>query len=126
MAVNKIVIIGAGSTEFTPGLLADLVTSPNLRSLEIALVDIDAVTVDTMTRLAQRMSDAKGAALKISGTTDRREALLRLADQLELDLKKIVSAVSTAAGSMLRCFRTRSRARLTRLLSSSSLRPCRT
>jgi alpha-galactosidase len=76
MAVNKIVIIGAGSTEFTPGLLADLVTSPNLRSLEVALVDIDATTVDTMTRLAQRMSDAKGAALKISGTTDRREALL--------------------------------------------------
>ena len=75
MRTQKIVIIGAGSTEFTPGLLADLVTSDQLQNTEVALVDIDTEAVDTMTRLAKRMSDARGAGLKVSGTTDRREAL---------------------------------------------------
>lgn len=71
----KIVIIGAGSTEFTPGLLADLVASPNLGDAEVALVDIDPWAVETMTRLAQRLADERGAGLMVSGTTDRREAL---------------------------------------------------
>ena len=75
MRTQKIVIIGAGSTEFTPGLLADLVTSDQLQDTEVALVDIDPEAVDTMTRLAQRMSQARGAGLKVSGTIDRREAL---------------------------------------------------
>jgi alpha-galactosidase len=71
----KIVIIGAGSTEFTPGLLADIVTSNTLSDVEIALVDIDAEAVDTMSRLARRMADRQGFALKISGSTDRRDML---------------------------------------------------
>jgi alpha-galactosidase/6-phospho-beta-glucosidase family protein len=75
MRTLKIVIIGAGSTEFTPGLLADLVTSDQLRKTEVALVDIDPEAVDTMTRLARRMSEARDAGLKVSGTVDRREAL---------------------------------------------------
>jgi len=73
--MTKIVIIGAGSTEFTPGLLADLVASPELSSAEVALVDIDPWAVDTMTRLAQRLADERGVRLKVSGTVDRREAL---------------------------------------------------
>jgi alpha-galactosidase len=75
MATIKIVIIGAGSTEFTPGLLADLVKSPDLANSEIALVDIDPGAVATMSKLAQRMADARGVGLKVSGTTNQREAL---------------------------------------------------
>jgi len=75
MRTLKIVIIGAGSTEFTPGLLADLVTSDQLRNTEVALVDIDPEAVDTMTRLARRMSEVRDAGLKVTGTIDRREAL---------------------------------------------------
>ncbi|MBA2468049.1 MAG: alpha-glucosidase/alpha-galactosidase [Chloroflexia bacterium] len=75
MTAIKIVIIGAGSTEFTPGLLADLVASPDLRDAEVALVDIDPWAVETMTRLAQRLADERGVGLKVSGTTDRREVL---------------------------------------------------
>lgn len=71
----KIVLIGAGSTEFTPGLLADLVASPDLSDAEVALVDIDPWAVETMTRLAQRLADERGVGLRVSGTTNRREAL---------------------------------------------------
>ncbi|HYH11438.1 MAG TPA: hypothetical protein VD789_03705, partial [Thermomicrobiales bacterium] len=73
--MTKIVIIGAGSTEFTPGLLADLVSSPHLNDAEVALVDIDPWAVETMVGLAQRLSGERGANLRILGTTDRREAL---------------------------------------------------
>ncbi|HVL23189.1 MAG TPA: hypothetical protein VM450_03845 [Thermomicrobiales bacterium] len=73
--MTKIVIIGAGSTEFTPGLLADLVASPHLNTAEVALVDIDPWAVETMVRLAHRLNQERGTGLTISGTTDRREAL---------------------------------------------------
>lgn len=75
MKTIKIVLIGAGSTEFTPGLLADLVASPDLSDAEVALVDIDPWAVETMTRLAQRLADERGVGLRVSGTTNRREAL---------------------------------------------------
>jgi alpha-galactosidase len=73
--MTKIVIIGAGSTEFTPGLLADLVASPHLNDAEVALVDIDPWATETMVRLAHRLNQERGANLTISGATDRREAL---------------------------------------------------
>jgi alpha-galactosidase len=73
--MTKIVIIGAGSTEFTPGLLADLVASPHLSDAEVGLVDIDPWATETMVRLAHRLNQERGASLTISGTTDRREAL---------------------------------------------------
>ena len=44
-----------------------------------------------------RQIRAEQDSMREKAEADRREALLRLADQLELDLKKIVSAVSTAA-----------------------------
>jgi alpha-galactosidase len=73
--MTKIVIIGAGSTEFTPGLLADLVASPHLSDAEVALVDIDPWAVETMVLLAQRLVRERGVGLTVTGTTDRREAL---------------------------------------------------
>lgn len=73
--MTKIVLIGAGSTEFTPGLLADLVASAHLNNAEVTLVDIDPWATETMVRLAERLNAESGARLTISGTTDRREAL---------------------------------------------------
>ncbi len=75
MSSIKIVLIGAGSTEFTPGLLADLVASPQLCDSEVALVDIDPWAVETMVRLARRLASERGVGLTVSGATDRREAL---------------------------------------------------
>lgn len=73
--MTKLVIIGAGSTEFTPGLLADLASSPTLSDAEVALVDIDPWATETMVRLAHRLNVERGARLTISGATDRRDAL---------------------------------------------------
>jgi alpha-galactosidase len=71
----KTVIIGAGSTVFTPGLIADLINAPHLNDSTVALVDIDPTAAEIMTRLAQRMARERGVALKIVGTTNRREVL---------------------------------------------------
>jgi len=75
MAKPKIVIIGAGSTVFTPGLIADLTRSESLRDAEVVLVDIDPRAVEVMVKLARRLADQKGVALRVEGTTDRRQAL---------------------------------------------------
>ncbi len=71
----KVVIIGAGSTVFTPGLIADLVNSPHLNDSTVALVDIDPTAVEIMTRLAGRIARERGVTLRIVGTTDRRKVL---------------------------------------------------
>jgi len=71
----RIVLIGAGSTVFTPGLLADLATSPTFHDATVVLVDIDPVAVDVMSRLGRRIATERGVALRVEGTTDRRAAL---------------------------------------------------
>lgn len=71
----KIVIIGAGSTVFTPGLIADLANSTHLNGATVALVDIDLGAVEVMTWLARRIASEKGVSLKVEGTTNRHEAL---------------------------------------------------
>jgi alpha-galactosidase len=71
----KVVIVGAGSTVFTPGLIVDLVTSRCLRDAMVWLVDVDHHAVDVMSRLAGRIARERGVGLRIEGTTDRREAL---------------------------------------------------
>lgn len=71
----KIVIIGAGSTVFTPGLIADLTGSDYLKDATVALVDINPKAAATMARYAERVSRERGANLKIEHTTDRRDVL---------------------------------------------------
>ena len=71
----KVVIIGAGSTVFTPGLIADLVNSERLRDATIALVDVKPDAAETMARLAERIARERGAGLRVEATTDRRQAL---------------------------------------------------
>lgn len=71
----KIVIVGAGSTVFTPGLLLDLVRHPVLRDAHVGLVDIDPDAVETMTAFARRLARDRGVGLHVDGHTDRREML---------------------------------------------------
>lgn len=76
MSRLKIVIIGAGSASFGPTTLATIVRNEALRGSELALVDLDEGAVTNAARVAERMSAAWGAAMSVSGTTDRRHALL--------------------------------------------------
>src|SRR5262245_33586681 len=70
-----ITLIGAGSVEFTRGLVADVVTTPELHGTTIALHDIDAERLSVAEAFARRASDATGAGLTITTNVDRRAAL---------------------------------------------------
>lgn len=71
---RKVAFVGAGSLEFTRELLADLMTVPELRDMDVAFTDIDPVNLENVTRLCQRDLAANGIQTKILATTDRREA----------------------------------------------------
>ena len=75
MAQHKIVLIGAGSTVFTPGLLADLVASPVFDGAAVHLVDINEDAAVTMAALGRRIAKERGSRLTVEAHTDRREAL---------------------------------------------------
>jgi alpha-galactosidase/6-phospho-beta-glucosidase family protein len=71
----KVVIIGAGSTVFTPGLIADLANSNHLHDATVALVDIKPAAVETMRRFAERVARERGVGLRVVAATDRRDVL---------------------------------------------------
>jgi alpha-galactosidase len=74
-AVTRIVLIGAGSVEFTRNLLGDFLSYPELRDAEIVLHDIDPDRLSTAMRMAQWTAEALGAKPSIEGYLDRRAAL---------------------------------------------------
>ncbi len=71
----KVVLIGAGSTVFTPGLLADLAASPVFDAAAIHLVDINEDAAVTMAALGRRIAKERGSGLSVEAHVDRREAL---------------------------------------------------
>jgi len=75
MGSPKITIIGAGSTTFTPGLITDLIHTPELAGSTLTLYDIAIEKLEVMTRLGQRMVREWGADIQIESAAERREAL---------------------------------------------------
>ena len=75
MARLKLVLIGAGSTVFTQRLVADIILAGEAHVWELALVDIDPVTLDAVGKLVAKMLAAKRAAIPVTATTDRRIVL---------------------------------------------------
>ena len=71
----KLVLIGAGSTVFTQRLVADVILSGEADRWEIALVDIDPVTLDAVDRLVRKLLLFKNVDLPVVSTTNRREVL---------------------------------------------------
>ena len=71
----RIVLVGAGSVEFTRNLLGDFLSYPELRDAEIVLHDIDGDRLATAQRMAHWTVGALGATPRISGSLDRLEAL---------------------------------------------------
>ena len=72
---RNIVIIGAGSTAFTTGLVTDLVLTPDMGPWELRLVDIDPEALETAAGLSRRMIDARGADTTIRSSVERRDLL---------------------------------------------------
>ncbi|UPH72240.1 hypothetical protein LGT41_0005335 [Abyssibius alkaniclasticus] len=75
MSRHKLVLIGAGSTVFTQRLVADIILAGEENLWELALVDIDPVTLDAVNKLVGKMLVAKNANIPVTATTERRDVL---------------------------------------------------
>lgn len=71
----RIVLVGAGSVTFTRNLLADIMSYPALRSIELVLHDIDPERLQTAARMARWIAHALGAKPRIEVSPERRAAL---------------------------------------------------
>jgi alpha-galactosidase len=73
--MTRIVLVGAGSVEFTRNLLGDILSAPALRNCDIVLHDIDPDRLTTAERMARWTADALDASPTVSAHLDRRDAL---------------------------------------------------
>jgi alpha-galactosidase len=73
--MTRIVLVGAGSVEFTRNLLGDFLTHPELRDATIVLHDIDADRLRTAERMAAWTAAALDAHPIIEAHLERRAAL---------------------------------------------------
>jgi alpha-galactosidase len=73
--MTRIVLVGAGSVEFTRNLLGDFLSFDALRGAQLVLHDIDADRLATAERMARWTADALGATPSIEAHLDRRTAL---------------------------------------------------
>src|SRR4051812_16502087 len=72
--MTRIVLVGAGSVEFTRNLLGDFLSYPELRDAEIVLHDLDPDRLRTAQRMAEWTAGALAATPRIEASLDRREA----------------------------------------------------
>lgn len=71
----QMAIIGAGSAQFSGGLIRDLCVTPGLHGSTVMLMDIHADRLDFIGKMARKLSDELGAQLEIRTTLSREEAL---------------------------------------------------
>ena len=73
----KIVLVGAGSREFGPASIRDLLLSDPLcgRGLNIVLVDLDASELERTRAYADAVAERLGRSVALSATTDLADAL---------------------------------------------------
>jgi alpha-galactosidase len=73
--MTKIAFIGAGSLEFTRGLVRDILTFPLLKDSTICLMDINPERLDWSRQMVERIVQMGKYPAKVEVTTDRAEAL---------------------------------------------------
>lgn len=73
--MTRIVLVGAGSVEFTRNLLGDILSSPALHDADLVLHDIDPERLKTAERMARWTAAALEAKPSITSHLDRRAAL---------------------------------------------------
>jgi alpha-galactosidase len=73
--MTRIVLVGAGSVEFTRNLLGDILSYPELVDATIVLHDIDADRLATAERMASWTAGALNAHPRVQPELDRRAAL---------------------------------------------------
>lgn len=75
MIPTKIAVIGAGSASFGLNTLATILRSERLHGSTLALIDIHAEHLETITALARRMNQAWDAGFRIESATNRTAVL---------------------------------------------------
>lgn len=73
--MTKITFIGAGSLEFTRGLVRDILTFPLLEDATLCLMDIDPERLDFAKRSVEKIVQLGKYPAKVVATLDRVEAL---------------------------------------------------
>jgi alpha-galactosidase len=73
--MTKIAFIGAGSLQFTRGLVRDILTFPLLEDATLSLMDIDAERLEFARKSVQRIVDMGNYPARVEATMDQREAL---------------------------------------------------
>lgn len=71
----RLAVIGAGSAQFSLGLVRDVCLTDSLAGSTIVLMDVDRDRLDSTTELARRYAHELGKDLKFEKTTDRLKAL---------------------------------------------------
>ena len=71
----KISVVGAGSAQFSLGLVKDLCLTENLRGSQVSFMDINPERLEMIHKLAARYASELGADLQFEYTTDRRASL---------------------------------------------------
>jgi alpha-galactosidase len=75
MTAIRIGVIGAGSAQFSLGLVKDICLTPGLAGSQISFMDIDTDRLEMIERLARRYASELGSDLRFERTTDRAAAL---------------------------------------------------
>lgn len=71
----RISIIGAGSSQFSGGIIRDICVSKYLDCCELTLMDIDDVRLSFIARMGEKLTAELGGHIIFRTTTDREEAL---------------------------------------------------
>lgn len=71
----KVVVLGAGSLFFGRQAIWQMVQSEHLNKGTLTLVDTNEKRLNKLVKLAEMVTEENGAALKIEGSTDRKEVL---------------------------------------------------
>src|SRR5512133_1345273 len=68
-------VVGAGSAQFSLGLVKGVWLTASLRGSEVAFMDVDRERLEAVHRLAARYAAEVGANLRLEATTNREVAL---------------------------------------------------
>ncbi|GAB4109982.1 MAG: alpha-glucosidase/alpha-galactosidase [Roseiflexaceae bacterium] len=75
MTAIRISVIGAGSAQFSLGLVKDICLTPGLAGSQISFMDIDTERLEMIEKLARRYASELGSDLRFERTTDRAASL---------------------------------------------------
>ena len=72
----NISIIGAGSSQFSGGIIRDICVTPRLHGCRLTLMDIDQERLDFIVRMGRKLTKELHADIEFVSTMNREEALI--------------------------------------------------